>query len=289
MLNTLWFAVYLIRSTVYGLRSTVYGLRSPVYSQELGCAEGQDEIRGDDMQPLKDAEHHAGALPAAEDIRTPAAGTGGRGMYRMLCYQSSVDGPVLHPGVGGVGGGGSPPRGHRDSTLGSDLYLPPFVRRALEEVMAAQTPSTLHQAQESLLRLLPDTNKRHFYQRVFKWVVAFATWKYGEAGEQEGAPPSSEIPTGLGAGEVRQGESPGPASPPPTSPPVKPPGDESPRRGSLFAPGPYVQRQGRSQVAAHEVLKKVQGGNLGARTDQLLQQSIDEYGKHKSKAKNTFT
>ena len=38
----------------------------------------------------------------------------------------------------------------------------------------------LQAAQESVLKLVPIESRRRFYQRVFKWVVAFATWRYGE-------------------------------------------------------------------------------------------------------------
>ena len=37
----------------------------------------------------------------------------------------------------------------------------------------------LNVAIENLTKLVPDENKRKFFVRVFKWVVAFATWKYG--------------------------------------------------------------------------------------------------------------
>ena len=37
----------------------------------------------------------------------------------------------------------------------------------------------LNIAIENLTKLVPDENKRKFFVRVFKWVVAFATWKYG--------------------------------------------------------------------------------------------------------------
>jgi hypothetical protein len=33
-------------------------------------------------------------------------------------------------------------------------------------------------------KLVPDERKRKFYVRVFKWVVAFATWKYGAKSAQ---------------------------------------------------------------------------------------------------------
>ena len=37
----------------------------------------------------------------------------------------------------------------------------------------------LNGAIDNLTKLVPDENKRKFFVRVFKWVVAFATWKYG--------------------------------------------------------------------------------------------------------------
>jgi hypothetical protein len=39
----------------------------------------------------------------------------------------------------------------------------------------------LEAAQESVHKLVPDEARLRFFQRVFKWVVAFATWRYGEA------------------------------------------------------------------------------------------------------------
>ena len=33
-------------------------------------------------------------------------------------------------------------------------------------------------AQESVRKLVPDENRLRAYQRVFKWVVAYATWRY---------------------------------------------------------------------------------------------------------------
>ncbi len=37
----------------------------------------------------------------------------------------------------------------------------------------------LEAGRASLLRLEPDVVRRRFYTRIFKWVVAYASWKFG--------------------------------------------------------------------------------------------------------------
>ena len=40
-------------------------------------------------------------------------------------------------------------------------------------------PLGLEAGRASLLRLEPDVVRRRFYTRIFKWVVAYASWKFG--------------------------------------------------------------------------------------------------------------
>jgi len=128
------------------------------------------------------------------------------GMFRMLNYQQSVDGSMLYP----EGAEDNHDLSHGDSNLddtgisaqdfrnimnesmnsqknakddkameGKDILLPTFVRKALQEMLLASDAESLEAGRASLLRLEPDAVRRRFYTRIFKWVVAYASWKFG--------------------------------------------------------------------------------------------------------------
>lgn len=68
----------------------------------------------------------------------------------------------------------------------SDSLLPPFVREQLDKIHNAKNSDDAAAATEKLHLLVPNETKRKRYVRLFKWVVSFATWKYGkEAGHLE--------------------------------------------------------------------------------------------------------
>jgi hypothetical protein len=64
------------------------------------------------------------------------------------------------------------------SGSGTDVRLPPFVRKQLDAIRDAETADDLMVAEEKLNVLIPNEVRRHAYMRVFKWIVSFATWKY---------------------------------------------------------------------------------------------------------------
>jgi hypothetical protein len=70
--------------------------------------------------------------------------------------------------------------------------LPPFVRQQLDQIRDSNTQrglplpscSSLTMAEskvatQKLHLLVPNEDKRKNYLRLFKWVVSFATWRYG--------------------------------------------------------------------------------------------------------------
>lgn len=114
------------------------------------------------------------------------------GMFRMLNYQQHVE--ALGPAAAAdeeesrdapavtlsninafdLGGGDTGGSTHEYA----DVFLPPFVRKPLDDMRGAQGDQEMALVIDSFVRLVPDEAKRRFYARIFKWVVAFATWKY---------------------------------------------------------------------------------------------------------------
>lgn len=69
-------------------------------------------------------------------------------------------------------------------------------------------------AQESVVRLVPDETRRRFYLRVFKWVVAFATWKFsGVRARTTGGSATSAAAAGAGSSNANVSTSFGATSP----------------------------------------------------------------------------
>lgn len=228
------------------------------------------------------------------------------GMFRMLNYQQGIDmsqltseigalreedGPeddhlsqgqfgALAKQLGDEGSGASASGGSTSAANGaSDIYLPPFVRKALEEMLAAPDKESKHYcyfrrpklflyiqftnypfqcctqhiclrsvlfvvavvtvrviisicyvaclshfvvstflcipglqvAYDSVVRLVPDETRRRFYMRVFKWVIAFATWKFGAVRAHKS--PSASGNVASTAGVTYSGTAPASASP----------------------------------------------------------------------------
>ena len=59
-----------------------------------------------------------------------------------------------------------------------DARLPPTLRHMLDEMRYARTPEELQIAVDRFTVLVPNANQRKSYLTAFKWVVAFATWRY---------------------------------------------------------------------------------------------------------------
>ena len=97
---------------------------------------------------------------------------------------------TFHTGDRGGAAGGDDEEG-----CAADRLLPRYVSRALEAVRAADpnNPIELKDAVESFATLVPSEAARTRYRRIFKWVVAYAPWKFerpsqGTSGEQPSSP-----------------------------------------------------------------------------------------------------
>lgn len=97
---------------------------------------------------------------------------------------------TFHTGDRGGAAGGDD-----DEGCAADRLLPRYVSRALEAVRGADpnNPIELKDAVESFATLVPNEAARTRYRRIFKWVVAYAPWKFerpshGTSGEQPSSP-----------------------------------------------------------------------------------------------------
>ena len=66
-----------------------------------------------------------------------------------------------------------------------DARLPPTLRHMLEEMRNAVTSAELQLAGDRLAVLVPSAERRRAVLSAFKWVVAFATWRYSFKNEAE--------------------------------------------------------------------------------------------------------
>jgi hypothetical protein len=66
-----------------------------------------------------------------------------------------------------------------------DIRLPPFVREVLEHMRDSKTLEEFNEVVGQLVTLVPSESERRAYVRVYKWVVAFATWRYTKTPEEE--------------------------------------------------------------------------------------------------------
>jgi hypothetical protein len=260
------------------------------------------------------------------------------GMFRMLNYQQSVESlgaadeeardlvtPVTLGNINSfdVGGGETGGAVHEYS----DVFLPPFVRKPLDDMRGVQCEAEMHAAIDSFVRLVPDEAKRKFYVRIFKWVVAFATWKYARvAGNQKSGDGNSALeqlkrsmaqqslaatqlaaPRGTEVDQLSASKQ----TPVKTSvsskmtTPVSNMKTNSSRlssapkatsvsrsttreenggpAASTASAMPFSQRQSKSQVAVHEILKKGKKHNYSqfhTQTDRALAESIGDYNKY---------
>lgn len=71
------------------------------------------------------------------------------------------------------------------TTHASDARLPPSIRSLLEEMRYANTEEELVLAGDRLVSFLPNECIRKQCITAFKWVVAFASWKYEFKTEEE--------------------------------------------------------------------------------------------------------
>lgn len=65
-----------------------------------------------------------------------------------------------------------------DSSGADDIDLPIFVKNQLETLKNSKTPEEFTYASNMLNTLIPQEASRRKYMRLFKWVVAYAFWKY---------------------------------------------------------------------------------------------------------------
>jgi hypothetical protein len=68
---------------------------------------------------------------------------------------------------------------------GDDIKLPGFVRQVLDKIHFASTRQELEEAEHELQLLVPIPAKQRIYRRLFKWVVAQATWRYSKPTDEE--------------------------------------------------------------------------------------------------------
>jgi len=85
-----------------------------------------------------------------------------------------------------------------DTAGGADRMLPRYVSQALEKLREAdskQNPGELEEAMSHFATIVPNESARRKYRRIFKWVVAYAPWKFDHhrAPEQVEEPPSETI------------------------------------------------------------------------------------------------
>lgn len=67
-----------------------------------------------------------------------------------------------------------------DDIGGEDIYLPRFVRDPLHRMKAATSNKERQAALTEFESLVPSVFQRKFYLRLFKWTVAFSTWRTEE-------------------------------------------------------------------------------------------------------------
>jgi hypothetical protein len=117
------------------------------------------------------------------------------GMLGMLRYQSGIDGGVgiitRHASALALDGEAGPEDTAEASSavFDEDSRLPPFARRALDEMRTASSAERLQETTHRFVCLVPDEQLRRSYIRAFKWVVAFAKWCYNrqDLADREGA------------------------------------------------------------------------------------------------------
>jgi myosin heavy subunit len=68
---------------------------------------------------------------------------------------------------------------------GSDIRLPPWVLQQLELMRNAVNERELNKAMDDFAVLVPAQDIRGEYVRMFKWVVAFATWRFAATPEEK--------------------------------------------------------------------------------------------------------
>ena len=64
---------------------------------------------------------------------------------------------------------------------GADRMLPRYVSQALEKLREAdskQNSGELEEAMNHFATIIPNESVRRKYRRIFKWVVAYAPWKF---------------------------------------------------------------------------------------------------------------
>lgn len=127
------------------------------------------------------------------------------GMVRMSLYESQISSEyrtdtILFDKKGEDGRDDNPADDSNDSPQddtmqsstgqsqgldGIDIRLPPFVRGVLENMRDAKSLEEFNEAVHELVTLVPNESERRAYVRVYKWVVAFATWRYTKTAEEE--------------------------------------------------------------------------------------------------------
>jgi len=225
------------------------------------------------------------------------------GLMRMLSYQHRIDSTQLNANTISLRSA-SIVMAHdksmsqeQESSIGAqegDVFLPPFVHQLLERLrlLTLSSSEEYKAAMEKWTKAVPDELRRAFYMRIYKWVVAFATWRSSDP-SGGAALKTKDVPA------TTAGDHHAPSSSSSTVAVFSP--SKHTGRSDRLSVGPqhgpnhnhrpspstaYATRQARSKVVAHEALKKgkqVLHVEFSPQADAKLDESLKEIAKFRKK------